>query len=694
MWQEAWGTLILYSPLGVVGVWRWGVWLYKKITALGYRSPQGEFIGAVSVVTPVYNENPEVFQQALESWQKNKVAEIIAVIDFTDERCLEVFQKFSKNFFGSKLIITKTPGKRPALATGIQVAASPFIALVDSDTVWGENVRRQALIPFRDEKVGGVATYQRVANPETIAQRIFNIQLNMRYLEELPFLMAGGGEAMRCISGRTAFYRRAAILPLLNGLLTETFLGQPVVSGDDKRLTYLVQAAGWKTVFQQQAHVYTPGTASLAGFFKQRLRWTRNSWRADLKVLKKRWVWRHPRLAFHLIDNIFQPFAQILSPAFFLISIYLHQWLPALVLFTWWHAGRAIRLWPHLKRRPQDISLLPIMVVYNFCSAVIKIYGLFTLSHQGWITRWDKSRLPQFKWLSAAPGYIGTAAIVFGFGSLVFLHEAQVVAAPPPLPKIVIAKLGVDKDYPPDELVILDRYVVQPGDTLAQISQQFNMPVDTLVAANSAFLPSQSALWPGMVLTIPRQLDFQPAQYENDQDDVNYLAINYDEATNTINVRGRGQVVRLWDVMREAGREHIQETAPGKWRLSANLFIRAGVSLQLTAPEVTELTLQNAWLRTTNGQIIIDGVKITGEGKGYIAATHGSRLDILNSDIAFLGSENETAVQWTVPKTETKPYLLTGVVKNSSFHDLLGGAKVIGATGMTWDNNKFWNNRD
>ena len=134
-------------------------------------------------------------------------------------------------------------------------------------------------------------------HPKTFAQKIFDIQLTLRYRHEYPFL-AAAGDAIICLSGRTAFYRREVILPMLPDLVNETFLGKPVISGDDKRLTYLVLAAGWKVAYQNTSHVYTPGMANLGAYLKQRLRWTRNSLRADLKAILSGWPFKHPALLF------------------------------------------------------------------------------------------------------------------------------------------------------------------------------------------------------------------------------------------------------------------------------------------------------------------------------------------------------------------------------------------------------------
>ena len=110
-----WSLIIFLIPLGAVGVWRWSVWLIKKFISFFYRSPIKYLMeGTLSIVTPVYNENPQVFEAALYSWlQSGDPDEIIAVIDSADEKCIEVFRRFSQRHRIAKLIITETPGKRP-----------------------------------------------------------------------------------------------------------------------------------------------------------------------------------------------------------------------------------------------------------------------------------------------------------------------------------------------------------------------------------------------------------------------------------------------------------------------------------------------------------------------------------------------------------------------------------------------------
>src|SRR3989338_3775802 len=491
-------------PLGIIGVWRWLVWMMKETIGLNYRPKTKLYQGNVSIVTPVYNENPSVFKDALESWRKNNPYEIIAVIDYTDEICIRIFKEFSKNFPKAILIITDIPGKRESLATGIQKAESEIVALVDSDTIWGAAVIRNALPPFHDRRVAGVATYQSVLNPKTFAQKIFDIQLNLRYRHEYPFL-AAAGNALVCLSGRTAFYRHEVILPMLSDLVNEKFLGKPVISGDDKRLTYLVLAAGWKVAYQNTSHVYTPGMSSLREYLKQRLRWTRNSLRADLAAILSGWPLRHPALLFFQVDKFLQSFVIILSPIYFFVSLYLHLWVAALVISCWWIVSRSIKIYPYLSRNPKDILILPGYVLYSFLAGIVKIYALFTLNTQSWITRWDKSRLPQFRFLLVAPAYVITVCVVLLLTYGVYIYKEHTYLIPksqreqllanalPSIPTNAIANGDIPgASAPAQKQLFTKRYQAQANETFTQIAEKFGVDENQLYYANSAKAPNRS----------------------------------------------------------------------------------------------------------------------------------------------------------------------------------------------------------
>lgn len=718
-------------PLGIIGFWRWGIWLLKELVALKYRPKKTSYKASISIVTPVYNENPKVFSKALETWAKNKPQEIIAVIDYTDKKCIKIFRDFKKKFKSSNLIITKVPGKRPALALGIKKAKGEIVALVDSDTLWDKDVIKNALPPFNDKKMGGVGTYQNVLNPKTIAQRIFDIQLDIRYRDEMPFLSAAG-DALVCLSGRTAFYRRKVIIPMLNELVNETFMGKPVISGDDKRLTYLVLSHGWKVYFQSNSHVYTPGMADIKSYLQQRIRWSRNALRADLKAIKEGWVFRHPALVFFQIDKIFQSVAVMLSPIFFIVSLLMGIYSVALLIFVWWFISRSIKMFPHLRRTPKDILMVPVFILYTFTTGFLKLYALFTLNTQGWITRWDKSRMPQLRFIKEAPAYALTMIVLIFLGLGVYAYKNLTYFIPRAQEEKLIATTLPTKNIqetPINPITVktgsvagkhlVQKYVTKPGDGIGNIAAAYGSDFSTVLLANVAKITNWNRIPAGLIFSIPAKdttlTGYARFNYQRFYDD--FLSITYDQTTNTIIVAGRGKTVNLLNIQNSVGKDLLTEETPGVWLLKANLYLKSGTTLNLDKNEVTWLKLLSTkdkftYVRGLNTTIEVNGVKVTSwdtakndydremqDGRSYILVKDGSRMDILDSDLGYLGYPRalspETSpygVSWRMSTGKLGSTLLTGDIERSKFHNNYFGAYTFGATGMTWRENEFFNN--
>jgi len=722
-------ALIFYFPLGFIGAWRWGVWVFKKLGALKYKPIKGHYKSSVSIITPVYNENPNVFLEALKSWDQNKPTEIISVIDYTDKQSIKTFKDFAKGKPYARFFVTKTPGKRPALAKGISVASSEIVALVDSDTIWSKNLLRVALAPFKNPSIGGVATRQKVLNPNSLAQKLFDIQLDQRYTEEMPFL-SGNGSTLTCISGRTAIYRRSLLLPILGALVNETFWGTPVISGEDKRLTYMIQANGWKTAYQKEAVVFTPGEENLRTFLKQRLRWTRNSWRADLRAVWQGWVWKHPALAFFLVDRFIQPFSLLISPIYFLISIFVGLWIPALVIVIWWLVSRSIKIFPHFKEKPRDILILPMFIVYQFISGVIRIYALFSLNTQGWITRWDTSRLPRFNFIKSVPSYLASLLIVLSISSLIVIRNQQFLSTNLQVkgqeqhlivdPKLEIANhedAGANESLLENGLII--RHEVTKGDNLTKIAKKYGVSLSEVLKVNQDQLPNWNNLPIGLVLSIPRKpLSINRERlYSFTRKSIPPLSVSYDQKLGAVKLVGRGNIVTIPQISKIIGQEYLEDLGNGQWLLKSDLIISRGITLKIEGDGVKWLKLASspvsfAAIKAYNSNIVIKNTKITSwnhsqnnfdskhvDGRAFISVKNFSRMDVYNSEIAYLGylplTKSDTSsygITWKLEGGTFGKNLLTGEVKNSKFHHNYFGAYTYGTTGMVWQNNELYEN--
>ncbi|MHA6623447.1 glycosyltransferase [Pseudonocardia sp. DLS-67] len=372
---------VLGTPLGVLGLIRWGAWLIRRIPAVMYEPIAGDHRASLAIVVPVYQEDPEILATAIESWLANRTDQVILVVDVSDTRCQDVAARYPV-----EVIVTDVPGKRDALRRGWRAARTELVALVDSDTIWAEDVAAEVAKPFADPRIGGVGTRQSVYGSTGFLTRITDMFLDHRYFDENA-AQSRLGRAVSCLSGRTAVYRRDVLLAIEDEFMAETFWGVPCLSGDDKRLTTLTLERGYRTYMQRTAEVWSTFPTRWRVFFRQRLRWARNTWRSDLRALSKRWVWRHPFLAYTMIDKGLSGFTLLLGPTFFVLSLLHGNWIFCVVLLAWWQLSRAAKLQPHIRRRPSSFFLVLGYVAVSWVMAFIKIYALVTLRRQRWGTR-------------------------------------------------------------------------------------------------------------------------------------------------------------------------------------------------------------------------------------------------------------------------------------------------------------------
>jgi hypothetical protein len=90
-----------------------------------------------------------------------------------------------------------------------------------------------------------------------------------------------------------------------------------------------------------------------------------------------------------VLQILFTPVTMFAAVYYVVASALFHQGSQALVLsLIWVVLGRAIRSASHLRRRPSDVFILPLVaVVIALVALPIKTYGLLTMNKQGWLTR-------------------------------------------------------------------------------------------------------------------------------------------------------------------------------------------------------------------------------------------------------------------------------------------------------------------
>jgi cellulose synthase/poly-beta-1,6-N-acetylglucosamine synthase-like glycosyltransferase len=385
---RAWEQFHHLLPLGVAGLVSWSVWLVRRTMSRFYRAVPPGYTTSTSVVVPAYREDADILERCLKSWLAEDPTEVIVVPDVEDTEVVARLRQYQNQFPTLRVMPFLHQGKRSALGLGIRAASSEIIILADSDTEWMPGLLAAVQAPFADPRVGGVGTRQSAYQPtSSLWRRVADWMIDIRYLDYVP--SQGRAGAVACLSGRTAAYRRSAVMPVLDHLEHEFFLGRLCVSGDDGRLTWLVLGSGYKTMHQSTARTLSMFPDRLRPFLKQRVRWSRNSYRCYLTAMWRGWLWRQPIICQLSVLQV------LLTPLTMSIALtYLVRWFlgpheyVATVAIAWLLVGRAVRGLSHLRERPSDIAVLPLVALMTvFIALPLKAYAFATMNYQGWLTR-------------------------------------------------------------------------------------------------------------------------------------------------------------------------------------------------------------------------------------------------------------------------------------------------------------------
>jgi N-acetylglucosaminyltransferase len=377
-----------WLPLGIAGVIVWSLWIYRWTLSRTYRPTINMYRTSTSVVVPSFREDPDILMECLITWMDQNPTELIIVPDLADLEVIARLEAAADEDPRIRVIPFQHSGKRSALGVGIKAAQYDLLVLTDSDTRWEPGLLEAVQMPFFNPEVGAVSTRQNVYDRWSSVWRIIaDWIIDLRYYDYVPAMGKAG--AVVCVSGRTAVYRRSAVVPVVEHLEHEFFLGRRCIAGDDGRLTWLILASGYKTVFQGNAKALSMFPSSFRAFVKQRVRWSRNSYRTYLTALWKGWLWRVPFVSqVTVLQILLTPITMAATLGYLFLSRMDYTWVGAALALAWICAGRLIRSVSHLVRKPADIFLLPLVaLVVIFISLPIKAYALVTMNKQGWLTR-------------------------------------------------------------------------------------------------------------------------------------------------------------------------------------------------------------------------------------------------------------------------------------------------------------------
>jgi hyaluronan synthase len=134
---------------------------------------------------------------------------------------------------------------------------------------------------------------------------------------------------------------------------------------------------------------------SWAAFVKQRVRWSRNSYRTYLTALAQGWLWRQPLITqVTVLQVLVTPLS--MGAAVFYTAAWAGSGglLVVAAALAWAVLGRGLRGLSHLRENPRDLAIVPLMTfVVAGIALPIKVWAAVTMNRQGWLTRTDAGRV-------------------------------------------------------------------------------------------------------------------------------------------------------------------------------------------------------------------------------------------------------------------------------------------------------------
>lgn len=256
-----------------------------------------DYTPGVSIIIPCFNEEEwieKTIQNAINQEYPPEKLEVILVDDGSTDRSMERVRHIEKKIISElgpdRFKVVEQPrnmGKRHALAAGALLSKFDLLVFVDSDSFLEPDAVRELVQPFRDPQMGAVSGRTEVQNKWTNA--LTKMQA-VRYYVAFRFMKAAESvfDAVTCLSGPLACYRKELVLKYLDAWLNQKFFGYPATFGDDRSMTNFILSE-MRTGYQDSAVCSTIVPSSMRIFIRQQMRWKRSWLRETLRACAFMW---------------------------------------------------------------------------------------------------------------------------------------------------------------------------------------------------------------------------------------------------------------------------------------------------------------------------------------------------------------------------------------------------------------------
>ncbi|SIT43567.1 N-acetylglucosaminyltransferase [Paraburkholderia ribeironis] len=248
------------------------------------------FLPDVDVIVPCFNEEPDALRACLASIATQQYAGALKVHVVDDgsanrDALTVVYRDYEHDPRFNFVLLPHNVGKRKAQIAAIRSSSAELILNVDSDTALAPDVVKQLVLTMSDAAVGAAMGQLTASNrSDTWLTQLIDMEYWLACNEERAAQARFG--AVMCCCGPCAIYRRSALLLLLDQYETQMFRGKRSDFGEDRHLTILMLAAGYRTEYVPGAIAATVVPDRLRPYLRQQLRWARSTYRDTLLALR------------------------------------------------------------------------------------------------------------------------------------------------------------------------------------------------------------------------------------------------------------------------------------------------------------------------------------------------------------------------------------------------------------------------
>lgn len=288
-------NFVFFWPLFMSGLWIMGgiyFWFYRERHWPwddDVAPPQLPGNPLVSILVPCFNEGVnarETIDAAMAQRYEN--IEVIAINDGSSDNTAEVLDQLTDVYPRLRVIhLAANQGKAMALYTGAMAARSDLLVCIDGDAMLDRDAAAYMVLPLLENpRVGAVTGNPRIRTRSTLVGRVqvgeFSSIIGLIKRTQRIY-----GQVFT-VSGVIAAFRKRALAEVgfwSNDMVTE-----------DIDISWKLQLQHWSIFFEPRALCWILMPETLAGLWKQRLRWAEGGAEVFLKNIRNIWVWRNRRM--------------------------------------------------------------------------------------------------------------------------------------------------------------------------------------------------------------------------------------------------------------------------------------------------------------------------------------------------------------------------------------------------------------